>query len=289
MTTVAHQRKDSVEGLFEALVADGFTRCCCGPKDDPNAVIIYYEWEYHLDMITLPREGPAAAVRMIKSNGVRILADNPNSVILNPPSTVIWAWVGDPVSAIWAVLNLPHPDCPDAPAEEVATPEALRVPAEQQRPMHIQVPIEGKIGARAARLSQPRPPRIMSEQWFNDLLDAVDRESAIDFASYFTPKGKFTWGNFDPVVGRTAITQFTQGFFANVTSVRHQLDNYWLMEEQRCAMTNGRVTFTRLDGSAVTVVFATVSHFTEDGTLMTDYQVYLDPSPLVGITPSVGS
>ena len=51
--------------------------------------------------------------------------------------------------------------------------------------------------------------------------------------------------------------------------------------EERCALTTGRVTFTRLDGTEVTVPFATESFFTADGTKMTSYQVYLDPSPLV--------
>jgi SnoaL-like protein len=279
-------QKDEVEGLFQALIADGFTRCRCGPENDPHAVIVFYEWDDHLDMITLPRDGPAAAARMIKPEGVRVLADDPDSVILNPPLTAEWAWVGDdPISAIWAMLDLPHPDCPDAPAEQVATPAAMWLPPEQQWPMCIQVPDAGKVDARAIRLSQIRSPKIVSEQWFNDLLDEVDQESAIGFASNFTDDGVFTWGNFNPVVGRTAITEFTQDFFANVTSVRHQLDNYWLVEEQCRAMTNGKVTFTRLDGSTVTVGFVTLSHFTKDGTRMTDYQVYLDPSPLVGITP----
>lgn len=297
MTTTAarkqedQKQKDLVGGLVAALLADGFTGYCCGSKDDPTAVIAFYEWPEHLDVITMPRKGHAAAARLVKppADGVRVVPDgDSNPLVLNPPRTAVWAWVGPMDMAIWALLELPHPECPDAPAEVVPTPAVLWVPREQQRPMHIRVPDQEKKGARAARLSRPRPPKVMSEQFFNDLLDEVDAERAIGFALNFTEDGAFTWGNFPTLIGRTAITEFTQSFFSQISSVKHQLDNYWRQGDQH-AMTNGRVTFTRLDGSEVTVSFATVSLFTPDGTLLADYQVYLDSSPLVGITVPVGS
>lgn len=272
--------------LFEAVLADGFTGYCCGSKSDPTALIAFYEWPDHLDMITVPRgNGPAAVARLVKPAEVRDVRDG-DSLVLNPPATAIWAWVGPADMAISALLDLPHPESPDAPSSEVPTPVALRVPREQQRPMHIRVPDEGKVGARAARLGQPREPKVMGERFFNDLLDEVDSESAVGFASNFAEDGRFRWGNFPPVDGRTAITEFTQGFFSMVSAVRHQLDNYWPPREgdQPIAMTDGRVTFIRLDGSKVTVPFATRARFTLCGTLMTDYQVLLDPSPLVGVT-----
>jgi SnoaL-like domain len=272
---------DLIEGLFEALIGDGFTAACCGPKDDPIAVIAFYEWRDHLDVITLPREGPAAAARLIKSADVRDPLDG-DSLVLNPPDTAIWSWVGQPEWAIQAALDLPHPDDPDAPAAVVPTPAALRVPQEQRRPMYLRVPDEGKAGAREARLSR-RPARSMSEQFFNDLLDEVDRESAIGFADMFVEDGTFVWANFPKEVGRTAITKFTQGFFSMVARVSHSLENYWRVGEQH-AMTNGRVTFT-VDDTNVTVPFCTVSHFTPDGTQLTYYQVYMDPSPLFQLQP----
>ncbi|MGH3943679.1 MAG: nuclear transport factor 2 family protein [Pseudonocardiaceae bacterium] len=279
--TVAQHQEDLNRALFEALVADGFTSCCCGPKGDPTAVIVFYEWPDHLDMITVARTGPAAAARLVKPAGVGALDGDPNPLILNPPRTAMWAWVGPADMAIWALLDLPHPESPDVPVGEVPTPDALCVP--HARPMHIRVPTEGKKGARAARLSQPGPPKIMGEQFFNDLLDEVDSNNAIGFASHFTEDGVFTWGNFQPRVGRPEIAEFTQGFFAAIHCVRHRLDTYWLVADQ-CAMTTGEVTFTPLSGTEVTVPFATVSHFTADGLKMTSYRVYLDPSPLVGVT-----
>jgi hypothetical protein len=281
MTTVEKQ-EDVVGGLFEALIGDGFTGYYCGPKDDPHAVIAVYEWPDHLDVITMPRKGPAAAARLAKP-AVRVPDGEPNPLVLNPPTTALWAWVGPMDMAVWALLDLPHPECPNAPAAEIQTPAALSVPREQQRPMHIRVPDEEKASTRAVRRSQPRPPKIMSKQFFNDLVVEVDSRRAIGFALNFTEDGKLTFGNFKTLVGRTAITEFTEGFFSQIRSVKHQIDNYWRQGEQ-LAMVNGRVTFTRLDGSTVTMPYASVSHFTPDGTLLTHHRTYFDPSPVVGVT-----
>jgi hypothetical protein len=281
MTTVEKQ-EDVLGGLFEALIGDGFTGYCCGPKDDPHAVIAVYEWPGRLDVIAMPRKGPAAAARLAKP-AVRVPAGEPNPLVLNPPTTALWAWVGPMDMVVWALLDLPHPECPNAPAAEIPTPAALSVPREQQRPMYIRVPDEEKASTRAARLSQPRPPKIMSKQFFNDLVDEVDSQSAIGFALNFTEDGKLTFGNFNTQVGRTAITKFTNDFFSWIRSVKHQVDDYWRLGEQ-LAMTSGSVTFASLNGGTVTMPYASVSHFTPDGTLLTHHRTYLDPSPVVGVT-----
>jgi hypothetical protein len=94
--TVSQKKEDLVCGLFQALVNDGFTAYRCGPQDDPTALIAFYEWDDHIDVITVPQ-------------------------VLEPPPTAVWTWVGDPEPAIWALLRLKHPDHPDAPAEQVPT------------------------------------------------------------------------------------------------------------------------------------------------------------------------
>lgn len=278
----AEPQEDVVEALSALLVADGFTRYCFGPKDDPHALIAVYEWAQHLDVITMHPDGRAAAARLvIPPGGIRV-PDKPDPFVLNPPDTAIWAFEGPMPTTMFALLKLPHPEDPAAPVAEVATPEALRVPQEHQCQIRIRVPETGRAGVRAARLSEPKPPR-MSEQFFNDLLDEIDSERALGFALYFIDNGIFRWGNFAPVVGRPAIATFTQAFFGMVSSVRHDVKNYWQVDDRR-AVTNGWVTFTPHEGEPMTVPFMTLSYFTPDGTLMESYQVCLDPSPLVGVT-----
>lgn len=265
---VAQKQEEWFGGLFEALLADGFSGYCYGPKDDPTALICVYEWPKHYDVIVVPSDGPAAAARLTKP-----------AAVFNLPDTAVWAWVGAPALAIWALLDLPHPDHPDAPAAVVATPVQLRALRKQQRPMIIRVPDEERRGRRAARLSQMQT-RVPSEQFFNDLFDEVDSAGAIGAAENFTEDGTFLFGNLPPMVGRTAIAKFTMGLYSMVSRVHHRLDNYWRVGEQH-AFTNGMVTFTRLDDTELTVPFATVSHFTPDGAKLTYHQVYLDPSTLM--------
>lgn len=74
--------------------------------------------------------------------------------------------------------------------------------------------------------------------------------------------------------------KFVMDLYLRVSIVKHELHNYWRLGEQQ-AFTNGMVTFTRHNGTALVVPFATVSHFTEDGTRLTHHQVYVDASALV--------
>jgi hypothetical protein len=265
---VARKQDDLVEALFRALVNDGFTAYCCGPKDCPIAMISVYEWPTHLDVITMPQEGPAAAARLARP------AD-----ALDPPGTAVWAREGDPESTIWALLNLPDPSHPDAPAGVVLTPEALRVPREHQRPMSIRVPDEDKVGFRATRLSPTGQAKKMSEKFFSDLFGLVDAGAAIGAASNFVENGTFQFASFPTITGRTAIVKFVMDMFTMVSTVEHWLDNYWEVGKQ-AAFTEGMVTFTRHDRTKLVVPFATVSHFTEDGQL-TKHKVYTDASALV--------
>jgi hypothetical protein len=42
-----------VEELLVAVVADGFTLYCCGPKTAPNALVAFYEWDGCVDLLTI--------------------------------------------------------------------------------------------------------------------------------------------------------------------------------------------------------------------------------------------
>lgn len=272
--TVAQKQQDLVCGLFQALVNDGFTVYRCGPQDDPTALIACYEWDDHIDVITVPQTGSAAAARLAKQDW----QDQPQ--VLEPPPTAVWTWVGDPEPAIWALLRLKHPDHPDAPAEQVPTPPKLRVPRELQRPMITRVPPPGKAEVRAERLRQARDEKDVSQEFFRDLFEQVDSAAAIGAAENFTDEATFQFANYPPMIGHTAIAQFVTTLFSMVAMVRHELYNFWELAD-RTAFTNGMVTFTRHDLTELAVPFATVSQFNEDCTLLTHHQVYVDASALV--------
>jgi hypothetical protein len=138
----------AVEELLVEVVADGFTRYCCGPKAAPNALVAAYEWDHYtcVDLLTIQDFERVITARML-TRGVNIFA----------PEVVVWAYEGPPQHAVRALLGLVHPAHPDAPTAGYPAPAALHVPRARQRPMTIQLPSPGRTGMRAARLAAAVP------------------------------------------------------------------------------------------------------------------------------------
>jgi ketosteroid isomerase-like protein len=113
--------------------------------------------------------------------------------------------------------------------------------------------------------------------FFEDLFSGIDARDAQQFADHFTADGVFRFGNLPPVVGRSSIHEFIGAFFASIGGISHQFDDCWSVAEER-AVCAGEVTYIRLDGSKLTVPWATVSRF-ENG-LLAEYLAYVDPSQL---------
>ena len=65
----------------------------------------------------------------------------------------MWAHEGPPQRALRALLDLTHPQHPDAPARVHPAPPSLCVPRVEQRPMTIRLPPLGRAGRRVARLA----------------------------------------------------------------------------------------------------------------------------------------
>jgi uncharacterized protein (TIGR02246 family) len=114
-------------------------------------------------------------------------------------------------------------------------------------------------------------------EFFEDMFTGIDARDAQRFADHFTDDGAFRFGNLPPVAGRSAIREFIATFFASIGGISHQFDSCWSVgpEQAVCA---GEVTYIRLDGSKLTVLWATVSRF-HDGRLA-EYLAYVDPSQL---------
>ena len=131
-----------VEELLVQVVADGFTLHCCGPKTAPHALVARYEWERHVDLLTIRDFDRVITARVPKRDGMDIFA----------PEVVVWAYEGPPQQALRALLELVHPAHADAPIGEYPAPAGLHVPRAQQRPMTIQPPSPLRAKVRAARL-----------------------------------------------------------------------------------------------------------------------------------------
>lgn len=133
-----------VEELLVNVVADGFTLFRCGPMDAPRALVACYEWECYVDLLTV---GDFARVITARVPTLGLPVD------IFAPEVVVWAYEGLPQHAVRALLELVHPGHPDAPTASYPAPAGLRVPRAQQRPMTIQLPLQGRARVRADRLA----------------------------------------------------------------------------------------------------------------------------------------
>ena len=111
---------------------------------------------------------------------------------------------------------------------------------------------------------------------FARLFAAIDARDADAFARFITEDGEFRFANAAPLVGRAAIREGVAGFFAAIGGCRHRLIRTWT--GHGTAACEGEVTYTRRDGSTLTVPFANV--FELDGGRIRSYRIYIDNTPL---------
>ena len=133
-----------VEDLLADVAADGFTLYCCGPKAQPNALVACYEWSQYLDLLTIQAFDRITAARVPKHPTMDIFA----------PDVMVWAYEGPPQQTLRALLELAHPEHPDAPTTTFPAPASLQVPRVLQRPLTIRPPSPSHAAVRAARLSR---------------------------------------------------------------------------------------------------------------------------------------
>jgi len=112
--------------------------------------------------------------------------------------------------------------------------------------------------------------------WLEKLFATIDAKDAAAFAAFLTDDAVFRFGNGAPARGREAVREAVAQFFAGVRSLKHTVHESWTVPD--AAVMHGEVTYTRHDGSRLSVPFANVLKL--DGTLVREYLVFADASPL---------
>ena len=128
------------------------------------------------------------------------------------------------------------------------------------------------VAVAAERVFEP------DEAWWQRLFAAIDARDAAAFADRLTPDARFTFGNAPTVIGAEAIGIAAGQFFAAIASCRHRLLRTIKGKESAAIACEGIVTYTRHNGSAVSVPFANV--FELRGEKIAAYRIYIDNSPL---------
>ncbi len=113
--------------------------------------------------------------------------------------------------------------------------------------------------------------------WLRELFADIDRMDAQAFAAWLAEDGEFRFGSQPPAVGRAAVEDAVRQFFGMVAGLSHELLKEW--NAPGSVVVEGQVTYSRKDGSQVTLPFVDVLDMV--GRKVGSYKIYLDPAPLL--------
>ena len=112
---------------------------------------------------------------------------------------------------------------------------------------------------------------------------AVDHKDAAGFAAVFAEDAWMRFGNAEPVIGRDAIEVAIAHFFTLFQGLHHDFTAIWAPDD--AVILEGDVTYTRFDGSTVSMPFTTILRLTAPGSgIVRRAQMYLDLTPLFAPT-----
>lgn len=111
------------------------------------------------------------------------------------------------------------------------------------------------------------------------LFAAIDAKDTERFLSYLTESPRFRFGSAPAVEGRAAVREAVQAFFDSITGLEHSVAVS--ASVGTTLFTEGDVTYTRHDGSRITLPFADVFEM-RDGWIA-DYKIYMDIGPLYAV------
>jgi ketosteroid isomerase-like protein len=111
---------------------------------------------------------------------------------------------------------------------------------------------------------------------FEDLFASIDAMDTEGFLSFIAEDGLFRFGSSPPVHGHAGIRQAVESFFATFAGLRHEVT--CLIREGDRVACEGAVTYTRHDGSTITLPFANIFGLRQG--LIGTYHVYIDIAPL---------
>ena len=104
-------------------------------------------------------------------------------------------------------------------------------------------------------------------------IDAMDTES---FLSFIHADATFRFGSSPPVAGQAGIGAAVGDFFSLIAALEHEICRFII--DGDAVVCEGEVTYTRHDGSTITLPFVNV--FEVENKLITLYRIYIDTGPL---------
>lgn len=115
----------------------------------------------------------------------------------------------------------------------------------------------------------------------DELFTTIDSMDTSGFVARLTPGAEFRFGNAPAVNGSAPIGEAVGAFFATIAGLRHEVSR--IIADGASVACEGNVTYTRHDGTQVTLPFADT--FVFDGDLIDSYRIFIDISPLYATAP----
>ena len=106
---------------------------------------------------------------------------------------------------------------------------------------------------------------------------AVDRMDADGFASFLHQDCRFRFGNQADVFGRAAARDYVANFFTSINGLSHDIVESCNFKQ--ALWCHGQVTYTRKDGTILTVPVSNFMRLHEDNTI-DEYLIFVDTSEL---------
>lgn len=116
----------------------------------------------------------------------------------------------------------------------------------------------------------------MTKEDIQDFYTAIDRFDTRTFADYLDDNARFKFANIPVITGKNNIFEFVAAFFQSIRAIRHR--NLEIHELEGIRFVMGNVTYTRLDGSALSVDFShTLKLY---GDKIKEFLIFIDNSAL---------
>ena len=105
---------------------------------------------------------------------------------------------------------------------------------------------------------------------------AIDAMDAEKFVSFLTEDAEFRFGSAPAVLGKAAIVEGVQTFFASIAGLSHRVARVW--QDGASLACEGEVCYQRHNGSEI--VIPVVDVFEYRGESISRYLIYIDIGPL---------
>lgn len=108
------------------------------------------------------------------------------------------------------------------------------------------------------------------------LFATIDEKDTQRYCDYLSSDCILKFGNMDEVKGKENIFIALDEFFNSIQGLTHELADSW--EIGNIVICHGTVSYTRLDGSSLTVPVSNI--FTIEDGLICNYRIFIDISEL---------